>query len=67
MHNLQTLTNQKALIQCIVLLYTPQTKIKIMNNILQDTTDQNTTKYHFAKWPINNTIQHPIRKNPSRS
>jgi hypothetical protein len=33
-----------------------------MNNIPQDTTNQNTAKYYFTKWHINNTILHPIHK-----
>jgi hypothetical protein len=41
-------------------------KIKIMNNIPQDTTNQNTAKYYFTKWHINNTIPHPIHKKNSR-
>jgi hypothetical protein len=35
-------------------------KIKIMNNIPQGTTIQNTAKYYFTKRCINNTIPHPI-------
>jgi hypothetical protein len=66
MHNLQILTNQKAIIQYInnLLICTPETKIKIkiMNNTPQDTTNQNTAKYYFTKRHINNTILHPICK-----